>query len=160
MAVGSAGKNVSQFEALPEETRKAYEDPRPKFIEGEKLIDKTLEVSIVYDYTVLLHQYPLHIVSIAGPEVGGGRDRGGPYGRCAPHVVLPGIRCQRYEVVYLSILLVLLKSDNIVVEFVHEHRMFSMASSDTCDYVLMRGVEGTVHVPKPDAVKQAHSKAY
>jgi hypothetical protein len=48
MAVGSAGKNVDAFNALPTEIRDAYEDPRPKFIEGEKLIDKTLEVIALY----------------------------------------------------------------------------------------------------------------
>jgi hypothetical protein len=44
MAVGSAEKNIETFNALPAETRDAYEDPRPKFIEGAALIDKTLEV--------------------------------------------------------------------------------------------------------------------
>jgi hypothetical protein len=38
--------------------------------------------------------------------------------------------------------------------------MFSIATSDTYDYVVMPSVQGTVHVPKPETVQQYHSKAH
>jgi hypothetical protein len=39
-------------------------------------------------------------------------------------------------------------------------RMCSIASGDTCDYVLMTALRDTVHVPKQNVVQHYHSKAY
>jgi hypothetical protein len=44
MATKGADEQIRQFLATPEEIRSQYIDPVPKFQEGKKLIEATLEV--------------------------------------------------------------------------------------------------------------------
>jgi reverse gyrase len=61
MVAGSAEKSMALFQALPVETRDAYQDPRPKFAEGENIISKTLEVSETRSLSIYirLFEHPL-----------------------------------------------------------------------------------------------------
>lgn len=46
MVANNVAAGLKTFESTPEEIRSQYVDPRPKLFEGNRLVDKTLEVTI------------------------------------------------------------------------------------------------------------------